>query len=211
MAWTPHINTELFTEVSGDYVNRFTGEVVENPLTAQMLSYIFERSKEGTQTESQQQVLTRLGINREQVESFYKEKLQEEIKTALQDDRELRPYIDYQPDIPSETPTGREVEVIAYQNFLNDFLESTNEHLFDVLKKALDKLGMPDWEMGYAVRQIPQEVLVYMQTYRDSGQASSAFASDLLNYLPIEEEYRREIEGELQDISYGDDFEYEEI
>lgn len=211
--WKPYVNQELFTQIENKtWVNNYTGEIVTNPMSVQIISYTFERDKAGIATPKQKEILSKLGIEENQIALYkYEQKISEtddiikELKTQKKEysGEKLVEFIDYYPTVTAKSDNDRLYEHI-YNNFMESFLDNTNESIFKILQKALNTTGLSKSELGYGISQMPQDILYYIGYggYQDSQDAIKGFVSDCIQFMPVDDYYKNEIEEELDSLSF---------
>lgn len=203
MAWKPRVDTRLFTQIGEKLylLNDGSGTVYNNPLTVQMISDTYKRYEKGIATPQQiADIQTIFGY--EEPKQFTAKQAQKRgIPQTPTDFQTGEEFIDYIPPLSDKTSPKDWTYENAYNNFMTEFLDSTNDGIFRTLKKALDSTGMSKVELGKGLMELPYDVLYYL-SYSGNGseEAVAQFASDLVNHIPdLDENTKLDIENQIFD------------
>lgn len=102
----------------------------------------------------------------------------------------------------SKTNETKTLGEIYYKNFISQIMDLPNK-LYNMIIDSLNSLMKEDWEIGYALENMPYDILYYIGYLSlPSDGAIQLFISQLINYLSISDDEKEKLQDELESYQY---------
>lgn len=205
MSWQPRVNRQMFTQVADRVymLNDGSGQVFTNPLQVQMLSDIYTRAQKGEATQSQTQTLKTIYGYQDNQDFTVDQLIKRNKPISPTFQLEGQEYLDYIPNL-EEPPQNWSYEN-QYNNFMLSFLDATNPEIFKLLYEAMEATGLSKSQLGEALSKISSDILdVIGYSGLGSEEAIRTFVGTLVEYVPIDENYKRELSNQIFDMQFGE-------